>query len=272
MDNAPLPSDEPRNRRNRNRNQNQNNHQNGNHNNNNNMNDEDEYYDEGDGEYYDEEYYDDNDYNNNNGNYGRGRGKNNRYNRNDRYYRRDRYNNSYQTKNNAITLKTSNMGKANKQLANESLQKHMRNKPNQPLPPTRPAPYPPPNGTLNGNGNSPNSNGSHSNSPGMNGNDDTKSIKSESNVSTTGSTGSGRRTRPPISHTTSAQMRGFMTSNPGLNINMNQNQGQHQMQGAPPGVLKNNKVKKLMGLQRTKSDDNSHPIKAPMNQLRPVKL
>ena len=70
-------------------------------------------------------------------------------------------------------------------------------------------------------------------------------------------------------------MRAFGATNPGINMSMNNPMMNQQGQGPPPGHQKNNKVKKLMGLQRTKSDDKnmgSHPIKAPMNQLRPVKL
>lgn len=118
-----------------------------------------------------------------------------------------------------------------------TLEEHMRTKPNQPMPPSRPPPDPPlntnpsiPRGFMNGVYN-------------HNANEETKSVTSVSTNadSNSGSVSSGKRTRPPIHHTTTAQMRPFMQQNASNLSNMNH------------GDAMNNQR-----IQRTRSDDRSH--------------
>jgi len=85
----------------------------------------------------------------------------------------------------SITLKYAAMGTANKLLAlDDSLQKHLRTKPHQPAPPTRVPPPPPANVSV---------------------------YSGEETKSNSGSVGSAntKRKRPPLHHTTTAQMHRF---------------------------------------------------------------
>merc|ERR1712176_859699 len=91
-------------------------------------------------------------------------------------------------------------------------------------------------------------------------NEDTKSIKSvDSKTSTSSSTVSvSKRTRPPIHHTTSAQMRPFMTDNP----NIFQYEQQEQKKKKLQRTKSENVVKEVnvSPLRSTKSDSTNNYV------------